>query len=42
MIDLIYITVTIAFFWLMIVYVVACARLGRAATDEATDQESRS
>lgn len=41
MIDLIYIIVTIAFFGLMIAYVAGCARLGRAATDEAINEETR-
>jgi hypothetical protein len=41
MIDLIYITATIAFFGLMIAYVAGCARLGRAATEETTNEETR-
>jgi hypothetical protein len=42
MIDLLSTILTIAFFAVMIAYVAGCARLGRAATDEGTDEETRS
>jgi hypothetical protein len=35
MIDIVYIVVTVAFFAVMLLYVRACERLGRVATDEA-------
>jgi hypothetical protein len=34
MLDLLYVAATIGFFALMLAYVAACARLGRAADDE--------
>ena len=34
MLDFLYVTATIGFFALMLAYVAACARLGRAVDDE--------
>lgn len=39
MIDLIYTVVTVAFFALMVAYVAACNRLGRAADVERAGKE---
>ncbi len=39
MIDLIYVAATIAFFGLMLLYVRACERLGRAASAEVRAAE---
>lgn len=39
MFDVVYLLTTIAFFALMIAYVAACARLGRAAEAEPDQQE---
>ena len=41
MIDLLYIGGTLAFFALMLAYVAACARLGRANGAEASDDDAR-
>ena len=41
MTDLVYIAGTIAFFALMVAYVAACARLGRAHPLEGTQHEPR-
>jgi len=40
MIDAIYVTGTILFFALMLLYVEACARLGRAADVERSPEEN--
>ena len=41
MIDLLYIAGTLAFFALMLAYVAACARLGRANGAEAAEDDAR-
>ena len=41
MIDLIYIATTVAFFALMLAYVAACRRLGRAGSAEQAGREGR-
>jgi len=38
-IDILYVLATILFFWLMILYVAGCDRLGRAADVERTTKE---
>jgi len=38
MLDVIYILATVAFFALMLLYVRACARLGRDATDHTENR----
>jgi len=40
MIDLIYVVATILFFALMLLYVAACDRLGRAAEAERAPEEN--
>jgi hypothetical protein len=39
--DVIYVAVTIAFFALMIGYVVACGRIGQTHANEETDHDTR-
>lgn len=41
MVDLLYITGTLAFFALMLAYVAGCARLGRSGRDIGSSDEPR-